>query len=86
MRQFTRWHIDFWHRYLPRRADGTFPNIQVREREWHHPTALDAFLARTDEAAHEYLADCLTFEREIDPSAAPLKQDAVEPEFVDAEG
>ena len=63
-----------------------FPNIQIREREWHYPTPLDAFLARTDDAAHEYLADCLTFEREIDPSAAPLKQDVEKPEFVEAEG
>jgi tRNA-dihydrouridine synthase 3 len=86
VRQFTRWHIDFWHRYLPRRADGTLPNIQIREREWHYPTPLDAFLARTDETAHEYLADCLTFEREIDPSAAPRTQEAEEPEFVEAEG
>lgn len=86
VRQFTRWHIDFWHRYRPRRADGTFPNIQIREREWHYPTPLDAFLARTDEAAHDYLADCLTFEREIDPSAAPLKQDVEEQEFFEVEG
>ena len=86
VRQFVRWHVDFWHRYLPRRADGTFPNIQVREREMHHTSPLDAFLARTDEAAHEYLADCLTFEREIDPAAAPLERPAQEPEFADAEG
>jgi tRNA-dihydrouridine synthase 3 len=86
VRQFVRWHIDFWHRYLPRRADGTFPNIQVREREMHHASALDAFLARTDEAAHEYLADCLTFEREIVPQAAPARADRPEAEFVEAEG
>lgn len=86
VRQFTRWHIDFWHRYLPRHADGTFPNIQVREREPHHATPLDAFLARTDAAAHDYLADCLTFERDVDLSAAPPAETAAEPEFVDAEG
>ena len=86
VRQFVRWHIDFWHRYLPRRADGTFPNIQIRERELHHASELDALLARTDEAAHDYLADCLTFEREIDPAAAPAKADRAQPEFVEAEG
>jgi tRNA-dihydrouridine synthase 3 len=86
VRQFTRWHIDFWHRFVPQRADGTFPNIQVRERESHYATALDAFLARTDEAAHEYLADCLTFEREIDPETTPLKAERPEAEFVEAEG
>ena len=66
VRQFTRWHIDFWHRYRPRHDDGTFPQLQIREVETIHVTPLDAFLARTDDAAHEYLADCLTFEREID--------------------
>ena len=86
VRQFTRWHIDFWHRYVPRRADGTYPNLQVRESEHRHATPLDAFLARTDDAAHEYLADCLTFEREIDLHEAPQGLDAVEPEFVEAEG
>jgi tRNA-dihydrouridine synthase 3 len=86
VRQFVRWHIDFWHRYLPRRADGTFPNIQIRERERHYAGALDAFLARTDEAAHEYLADCLTFEREIVPEAAPSPAAGPEAEFVEAEG
>ena len=86
VRQFVRWHIDFWHRYLPQRADGTFPNIQVRERELHHASELDALLARTDEAAHEYLADCLTFEREIVPGAAPAKAERPEAEFVEAEG
>ena len=86
VRQFTRWHIDFWHRYVPRREDGSFPSIQVREGERQFATPLDAFLARTDEAAHEYLADCLTFERDIDLRAAPSPESAKEPEFVEAEG
>jgi tRNA-dihydrouridine synthase 3 len=86
VRQFTRWHIDFWHRYVPRRDDGTFPSLQVRENARDFPTPLDAFLARTDEAAHEYLADCLAFEREIDLAAAPSPQAVEEPEFVEAEG
>jgi tRNA-dihydrouridine synthase 3 len=86
VRQFVRWHVDFWHRYLPRRQDGTFPNIQVREREQHHDTPLDAFLARADEAAHDYLADCLTFEREIDPGAAPRPIDTAARELTEVEG
>jgi tRNA-dihydrouridine synthase 3 len=36
VRQFTRWHIDFWHRYVPRREDGSYPNIQIREVEHRH--------------------------------------------------
>lgn len=86
VRQFTRWHIDFWHRYAPQHPDGTFPSIQVREGDRQFPTPLDAFLARTDEAAHDYLADCLAFEREIDVAAAPSTTGAEEPEFVEAEG
>ena len=86
VRQFTRWHIDFWHRYVPQHPDGSYPSIQVRETARAFPTELDAFLARPDEAAHEYLADCLAFEREIDLRAAPSAATAVEEEFVEAEG
>lgn len=86
VRQFVRWHIDFWHRYVPRRADGTFPNIQVREREARYATPLDAFLARSDEAAHEYLADCLTYEREIDLATAPQAIAVAEKELTEVEG
>lgn len=86
VRQFVRWHIDFWHRDVPRRQDGTFPNIQVRERALRHATPLDALLARTDDAAHEYLADCLTFEREIDPASAPLPVEATARELTEVEG
>ncbi len=86
VRQFVRWHIDFWHRYVPRRADGTYPNIQVREADVRHAGELDAFLARTDDAAHDYLADCLTFERELDLALAPEPDRAPQHEFVEAEG
>jgi tRNA-dihydrouridine synthase len=86
VRQFVRWHIDFWHRYVPQRADGTFPNIQMRERELHHSSPLDAFLARSDEGAHDYLADCLTHEREIDPAAAPGAIETATPDLTDVEG
>jgi tRNA-dihydrouridine synthase 3 len=86
VRQFVRWHIDFWHRYVPRRQDGTFPTLQVRESQRSHATPLDDFLARTDEAAHEYLADCLTYQREIDPAGAPQPAAVREQEFVEAEG
>jgi tRNA-dihydrouridine synthase 3 len=86
VRQFTRWHIDFWHRYVSRHEDGSFPSIQVRETGHRHATPLDAFLARTDEAAHEHLADCLTFGREIDLEAVPSATPTEEPDFVEAEG
>ena len=86
VRQFTRWHIDFWHRYAPRHADGTFPSIQVRETERHFVSPLDAFLARPDTPALEYLADCLTHQREIDVAAAPAPDANADAEFVEAEG
>jgi tRNA-dihydrouridine synthase 3 len=84
--QFVRWHIDFWHRYVGRRADGSFPNIQVRERDTQQATLLDAFLGRTDDAAHEYLADVLTHERELDLAAVPASLPAAAIEFVESEG
>ena len=37
--QFTRWHIDFWHRYVPRRETARYPSIQVRETEHRHAHA-----------------------------------------------
>ena len=86
VRQFVRWHLDFWHRYVPRRADGTFPGLQVRDTSVHHASPLDALLARADDAALDYLADCLTFEREVDADSPPVKADAHEQEFVEAEG
>lgn len=86
VRQFVRWHLDFWHRYAPRHTDGTFPGLQVRDSSLPQGTPLDALLARADDAALDYLADCLTFEREVDPAAAPQRADAHEHEFVEAEG
>jgi tRNA-dihydrouridine synthase 3 len=72
VRQFTRWHLDFWCREMPRRADGTFPAMQVRETAAHPHTGLEELLMRSDDDALEYLADCLTFEREVEPARAPL--------------
>lgn len=71
VRTFVRWHLDFWSRYVPRREDGTFPTLQVRERSARWTTPIEALLARGDEAALGHLAECLTLEREIDPAAAP---------------
>jgi tRNA-dihydrouridine synthase 3 len=85
-RQFVRWHLDFWCRYRPRRPDGSFPTLQVREPEPADLTPLGALLARRDEAAHDYLADCLTYEREIDAADAPPATAAAEAEFAVSEG
>jgi len=69
--QFTRWHTDFWHRYVRRRPDGTFPSLQTREQELDLRTPLEAFLARPDDAALNYLTECLVHDREVDPAQAP---------------
>jgi tRNA-dihydrouridine synthase 3 len=71
VRMFVRWHIDFWHRYAPQHLDGSFPRLQTREVFTFARTPLEQLLARTDRAAHDYLADALTHEREIDADAAP---------------
>lgn len=71
VRLFTRWHLDFWCREAPRHADGSFPSMQVREGHMPDATPLDALLARTDDAAHDYLADRLVREEDIVPGEAP---------------
>jgi tRNA-dihydrouridine synthase 3 len=70
-REFIMWHLDFWCRYVPRRADGTFPTLQQREAAFTPRSPLEALLARNDAEAFRYLADSLTSEREIDPAEAP---------------
>ena len=70
IREFLLWHIGFWCRYAPRRADGTYPAMQRRE-SWIPRTPLEALLARSDAPAHEYLADRLLLEEPVDAGAAP---------------
>jgi tRNA-dihydrouridine synthase 3 len=71
VRSFIRWHLDFWCRYVPRHADGTYPSMQRREAVMPARSPLEALLARGDNQAVEYLTGCLADDREIDPSAAP---------------
>jgi tRNA-dihydrouridine synthase 3 len=70
IREFLLWHLGFWCRYAPRRPDGTYPTMQQRE-SWTPRTPLEALLARSDAAAHEYLAGRLIAEESIDAAAAP---------------
>jgi tRNA-dihydrouridine synthase 3 len=72
VRAFIRWHLDFWCRYVPRHADGTYPSMQRREAIMPPRSSLEALLARSDDQAFDYLADCLTDHRQIDPDHAPL--------------
>ncbi|MGE3887485.1 MAG: tRNA dihydrouridine synthase [Vicinamibacterales bacterium] len=71
VRLFTRWHLDFWVREAPRRPDGSFPAMQIREADARPRTPLEAVLARTDGAALDHLADCLVTNREIVPADLP---------------
>jgi tRNA-dihydrouridine synthase 3 len=71
VREFTRWHLGFWCRYAPRRADGSWPGMQTRESMAFARSPLEAVLARGDEAALDWLADCLARRAEVDPAAAP---------------
>jgi tRNA-dihydrouridine synthase 3 len=71
VRTFVKWHLDFWSRYVPQLPDGSFPAMQRRAAAMSGRTPLEALLARSDEAAWDYLADRLTLDQAIDPSDAP---------------
>jgi tRNA-dihydrouridine synthase 3 len=69
--EFVGWHLNFWCRYAPRRADGTWPTMQERESVAWAISPLDRLLARDDAAAHEWLARSLVAGDPIDPADAP---------------
>jgi tRNA-dihydrouridine synthase 3 len=70
-REFLVWHLSFWCRYVPPRADGTWPAMQQRESTDWARAPLDALLARSDLAAHEWTADLLLDGEVLDPAQAP---------------
>jgi tRNA-dihydrouridine synthase 3 len=76
VREFTRWHTAFWCRYRPPRPDGTFPSMQERESGFAARTPLEALLSRGDDAALDYVVDCLVADRPMDPNEAPPLLDA----------
>jgi tRNA-dihydrouridine synthase 3 len=57
LRDFLRWHAGFWCRYVPQRADGTWPSMQTRESPFEPRSPLEAVLSRTDDAAVDYVTD-----------------------------
>lgn len=79
IRTFLLWHLGFWCRYAPRHADGTYPAMQMRS-SWLPRTPLEALLARSDPAAHGFLADALLAETPVDPDRAPAPEHAVPPD------
>lgn len=71
VRTFVRWHVDFWRRYEPRRADGSFPSMQHRDDAIRERSPLEALLARGDDAGMDYVTDRLVADADLDPFAAP---------------
>lgn len=70
IREFLLWHLGFWCRYAPRRADGSYPSMQERQPR-ERGTPLETLLARNDAIAHAYLADMLLTDAPVDPDAPP---------------
>lgn len=71
VRSFTRWHLDFWCRDARPDERGRFPSMQVRAVGQGARDRLEALLSRSDPQALDYLADCLTWEREVVPDDVP---------------
>ena len=77
MREFVAWHLGFWCRYAPRRADRTWPGMQTREGAAFARSPLESLLARGDEAAIDWLADRLVARDDVDPAEAPAPSAAL---------
>jgi tRNA-dihydrouridine synthase 3 len=73
--QFLRWHLGFWCRYAPRRADDTWPGMQERQSAEFARTPLERVLVRPDEATLAWLTERLLLNEPVDPNAAPVPSD-----------
>jgi tRNA-dihydrouridine synthase 3 len=82
-REFLRWHLGFWVRYARQRADGTWPGMQEREPDFAPRSPLEALLARSDDAALDYLADRLIARDGVDDPPA-VGATATAPEVTEA--
>ncbi len=82
LREFLRWHAGFWCRYAPQRPDGTWPSMQQRESSFAARSPLEALLARSDDAALDYVTDELMKAGDLShappPAAAAPERDLVE--------
>jgi tRNA-dihydrouridine synthase 3 len=76
--EFLKWHLNFWCRYAPRRADGSWPSMQERESDEWAQTALDRVLARGDATTHEWLAQQLLENAPVNPTDAPESGEEIE--------
>lgn len=86
VRTFVRWHAGFWCRYSRRRADGSWPSMQVREAAPVLRSPLEALLARSDDVALDYLTDCLLDDRTPEPHEVASRSDLREEADVLVEG
>ena len=71
VRDFTLWHVNFWCRYAPRHADGSWPTMQARGDGAWAETPLDRLLARTDVATHSWIAEQLIAGRPVRARPGP---------------
>jgi tRNA-dihydrouridine synthase 3 len=78
LREFLRWHVGFWVRYVPRHPDGTWPTMQQRESVTAR-SPLEALLARSDDAALDYITDQLIAGGDLSspPEAGPASTEPV---------
>lgn len=83
LREFVRWHAGFWCRYVPQRADGTWPSMQHREADFVPRSPLESLLARNDDAALDYVTDELLSDGDLSHPPA-IGQDTIEDDLVEA--
>lgn len=55
-RQFIRWHVDFWCRYVPC-PDGAGASMQDRDSRPQPRSPLEQLLGRSDASALEFVTD-----------------------------
>ncbi len=85
VREFLEWHVGFWVRYAPQRADGGWPTMQQRESAFEPRSPLEALLARTDGTAVTFITDALLNEAPLDDAPPPATTtDVRESEIVEA--
>jgi tRNA-dihydrouridine synthase 3 len=82
-REFLRWHAGFWCRYAPQRPDGSWPAMQTRESAFQPRSPLEALLARTDDAALDYVTDQLLDDGDLG-APPPAGDRAPEQDLVEA--
>jgi tRNA-dihydrouridine synthase 3 len=82
LRDFLRWHVSFWVRYVPRRADGSWPTMQAREA-FAPRSSLEALFARADDPAIDYITDELLSGGDMRSPPAPGAP-AAEPAITEA--